>query len=71
MISSVKTLEKCNEKEVSIKKLCLNISQYSQGTPVLEYVFNKVYSKETQTQVFSCKYCKIFKSICFEHSQIT
>ena len=35
---------------------------------MLESLFNKVYQKETPTQMFSCEYCKIFKSIYFaEH----
>ena len=40
----------------------------------MEFLFNKVanledvelYEKETPTQVFSCKYCEIFKTIYFE-----
>ena len=34
-------------------------------TPVLESLFSKVYYKESATQVFSCQYGKIFKSIYF------
>ena len=42
-------------------------------TPVLESLFNEAVglrtcncSKETQTQVFTCKYCENFKSTYFE-----
>ena len=42
----------------SSKLVFLKISLYSQS--VVESVFNKLYLKETSTQVFSCEYCKIF-----------
>ena len=41
-------------------------------TFVLESVFNKTaglmepYKKETPTQVFSCKYCEIFKDVFYK-----
>ena len=33
---------------------------------MLKSVFNKVYEKETSTQVFSSEICKIFKNTYFE-----
>ena len=36
-------------------------SQYPQEIPVLESVF----TKETPTQVFACKYCEIFRNSFF------
>ena len=55
-----------------MKTAILKILQYSQETPVLESLFNKVagiracslIKKETPTQVFSCEYCEILKNIC-------
>ena len=35
-------------------------------THLSESLFNKHYKKETPTQVFYCKYCKVFKNIYFE-----
>ena len=29
-------------------------------------LIEKIYSKENPPQVFSCKYCEIFKKSCFE-----
>ena len=43
------------------KQVFLKSSHYSHETPMLEPLFNKHCHKEIPTQMFSCKYCKIFK----------
>ena len=42
-----------------------NVRNIRTITPVLEPLFNKHCYKEIPTQMFSCKYCKIFKSSFF------
>ena len=50
------------------KQLFSNSWQYLHEAPVLEPLFNKHCYKEILTQMFSCKYCKIFKNSFFiEH----
>ena len=49
-----------------MKKLFLNILQYSQEKTCLEVSFLQLYQKETPTQVFSCEYWEIFKNTVFE-----
>ena len=58
------------------KNLFLKISQYPQKTLVLDFFLKKVagrpeglqlYYKETPAQVFSCEYCKIFKTNFQKH----
>ena len=59
------------------KNLFLKISQYPQKTLVLDFFFKKkvagrpeglqLYYKETPAQVFSCEYCKIFKTNFQKH----
>ena len=45
-----------------------NVRNIRTITPVLEPLFNKHCYKEIPTQMFSCKYCKIFKNSFFiEH----
>ena len=45
-----------------IRKLFLKILQYPQETPLLGSIFKNL---QTPTQVFSCKYCKIFNTNYF------
>ena len=66
--------------ELFSKKCVLkNFALLTGKKPVLESLFDKVavlqpidFIKETPTQVFSCEYCEILKSIYFEkHLQTT
>ena len=41
--------------------------KFHRNTPVLETLFNKVYWKETPTQVLSYEICEIFKNTSFEN----
>ena len=52
-----------SHQRCSVKKLVLNISQYSQENICVGVSF---YLKETLIQVFSCEYCVIFKKTYFE-----
>ena len=53
-----------SHQRCSAKKVLLKISQVSQESFVLEFLFNN----ETPTQVFSCKICEIFKTTYFEEA---
>ena len=64
VIISHKISEKHNGREVFYIKSC-TFCNIHRKKPVLKSLFNKIYQKESPTQVFSCEYGKIFKSIYF------
>ena len=60
----IKIRNRSSHQRCSAKKVLLKISQVSQESFVLEFLFNN----ETPTQVFSCKICEIFKTAYFEEA---
>ena len=52
-------------RRCSSKQLLLILSHIHRKTPVLKYLFNKFYEKETPAQVFSCEYRESFKGSFF------
>ena len=52
-------------RRCSSKQLFLILRHIYRKTPVLKYLFNKLYSKETPAQVFTCEYREIFKESFF------
>ena len=64
--------EEKKSPEVTSKQMFLNISQHSQEYSLILMFLIKLLTeacsfikKETQAQVLSCEFCKIFKNTCF------
>ena len=69
------TARNCKQPpEIFCKKVVLKISQNSQENTCARVSFTisckpqacKFFTKETLTQVFYCKFCKVFKNTYFE-----
>ena len=52
-------------RRCSSKQVLLILRHIHRKTPVLKYLFNKLYLKETPAQVFSYEYREIFKDSFF------
>ena len=73
----IKIRNRSSHQRCSAKKVLLKISQVSQESSVLEFLFNKVaglqacnFIKKKLQHRFSCKICEIFKTTYFEETSM-